>query len=226
MRTAENAENLRAAGFDAHIFDLDDGYTGLDDRGLAALASATHVLATVPPVADIDRDPLLAQHGDALAAEGASLRWAGYLDDERPGDHGGRVDERAETRVPAGGRAAARLQAEREWLELRAPRRPARVARLPPRRHLRAGALGAAHGGALRRHERRRRGAGAPTRTRRRRRCSATCAPSAPTVWRQSRLARPRRRHWRRAPRVDGGAGRERGRRVYNIGDDGAPGGR
>ena len=122
VRNAEKAENLRAAGFDAHIFDLDDGYTGLDDRGLAALASATHVLATVPPGADFDRDPLLALHGDALAAEGTSLRWAGYLSTTSVyGDHGGGwVDERAETRVPAGGRAAARLQAEREWLELRA----------------------------------------------------------------------------------------------------------
>ena len=139
VRNAEKAENLRAAGFDAHIFDLDDGYTGLDDRGLAALASATHVLATVPPVADFDRDPLLALHGDALAAEGTSLRWAGYLSTTSVyGDHGGGwVDERAETRVPAGGRAAARLQAEREWLELRAAMpRPSRGA--PPRLSRRA----------------------------------------------------------------------------------------
>ena len=44
----------------------------------------------MPPVADFDRDPLLALHGDALAAEGTSLRWAGYLSTTSVyGDHAG-----------------------------------------------------------------------------------------------------------------------------------------
>ena len=56
---------MRAAtGIEAHRFDLDDDYTGLDAAGLEALSGATHVLATVPPIADGDRDPLLALHGE------------------------------------------------------------------------------------------------------------------------------------------------------------------
>ena len=214
VRNAEKAENLRAAGFDAHIFDLDDGYTGLDDRGLAALASATHVLATVPPVADFDRDPLLALHGDALAAEGTSLRWAGYLSTTSVyGDHGGGwVDERAETRVPAGGRAAARLQAEREWLELRARaaagwRRTSSASPASTGRGARRCTRSRAPPARASPPRARR---GAPTTTRRRRRCSATSAPSAPTGWRPSTsrestsptLAPRSSRRWRRPPRA------------------------
>ena len=205
---------MRAAGFDAHVFDLDDGYTGLDDRGLAALASATHVLATVPPVADFDRDPLLALHGDALAAEDHAAALGGLpLDDERLRRPRRRLGRRARRDARAGGRPRRRAAAGRARVAraARAQRRPAGVARLPPRRHLRAGALGAAHGRALRRHERRRRARrGAPTTTRRRRRCSATSAPSAPTGWRPSTsrastsptLAPRSSRRWRRPPRA------------------------
>ena len=53
---------LRCAGVDTFAFDLDDAYTGLEPAGLEALAAATHLLITVPPVADLDRDPLLALH--------------------------------------------------------------------------------------------------------------------------------------------------------------------
>ena len=57
-------EALEASGAvdDAHSFDLDYEYKGLDLAGRRALAAATHVVATVPPIADFDRDPLLALH--------------------------------------------------------------------------------------------------------------------------------------------------------------------
>ena len=73
VRNAEKAENLRAAGFDAHVFDLDDGYTGLDDRGLAALASATHVLATVPLLVFANKSDLLQAKSADEIAEALSL---------------------------------------------------------------------------------------------------------------------------------------------------------
>jgi len=47
---------------DAHAFDLDYEYSGLTAEGCAALKEATHVVATLPPIADSDRDPLLAFH--------------------------------------------------------------------------------------------------------------------------------------------------------------------
>ena len=116
-RAADRADALRSAGIDAHTFDLDDGYAGLEPAGLRALNEATHVLATVPPIADLDRDPLLALHREELL-RAPQLRWAGYLSTTSVyGDHGGGwVDERSETR---GSRAGPRLQAEQEWLRLR-----------------------------------------------------------------------------------------------------------
>lgn len=106
------AAALREIGIEAYNFDLDENATGLEGAGLAALADATHLLATVPPVADFDRDPLLAMHRQLVltAANEGSLRWAGYLSTTSVyGDHGGAwVDEAAETRVAAVGKAASR----------------------------------------------------------------------------------------------------------------------
>ena len=218
VRTART-RNLRRAGFDAHVFDLDDGYTGLDDRGLAALASATHVLATVPPVADFDRGPLLALHGDALAAGRVAALGGLPLDDERVRRPRRRlVDERAETR--AGGRPPPR------GCRPSASGSSARAAAAGWRRTSSASPASTGRGARrctrslARRHERRRRARGAAPTTTRRRRCSATSAPSAPTGLRPSTSARPRRRHWRRAPRVDGAPAASADAAVYNIGDD------
>lgn len=47
---------------DSFTFDLDSTYRGLCERGWAALESATHLVVTVPPIADFDKDPLLALH--------------------------------------------------------------------------------------------------------------------------------------------------------------------
>ena len=116
-RDAAKAAALADSGLvdDAHVFDLDDWYTGLDARGLEALASATHVVVTMPPVADLDRDPLLALHSETLTSS-RSLQWVGYLSTTGVyGDHGGAwVDE---TTLPnPSPRTAPRLRAEEEWV--------------------------------------------------------------------------------------------------------------
>lgn len=82
----------------------------------AALAKATHVLATAPP--GEAGDPVLLEYG-ALLEESLFLRWAGYLSTTGVyGDQGGGwVDET----TPASGtapRAKRRLAAERAWSAL------------------------------------------------------------------------------------------------------------
>lgn len=120
-RTTERADALtRATGIDAFHLDLDDTYSGLPPEGLAALEDATHVLATIPPIADLSRDPLLALHGARIqrAASDGRLYWVGYLSTTSVyGDHDGAwVDEASETRCARGSPADHRLAAERKWL--------------------------------------------------------------------------------------------------------------
>jgi nucleoside-diphosphate-sugar epimerase len=89
----------------------------------AAIASATHILSSVPP--ESDADPVLARYGRAIAA--APARWSGYLSSTGVyGDSGGAwVDESAPI---GGGRRSARADADRAWTALR---RDMRVFRLP-----------------------------------------------------------------------------------------------
>ena len=95
-----------------------------EDTVRARLATASHVLSSVPP----DRegiDPVLARYGDAVRESGAG--WCGYLSSTGVyGDTGGAwVDESA----PIGtGRRSARAEADRAWQDLRADMR---VFRLP-----------------------------------------------------------------------------------------------
>ena len=120
VRDAGRAHALRlATGIEVHTFDLDDAYAGLDTGGLDSLRQATHVLATVPPIADRNRDPLIALHRESLI-EADFLRWAGYLSSTSVyGDHAGAwVDERSPTRPLQGSAAEDRLRAEAEWLGL------------------------------------------------------------------------------------------------------------
>ena len=118
----EKAQALREAGVDAHVWHPDDGH-GLERAGLEALQAATHVLSSVPPAADFNRDPVLQLHASQLASHGR-LRWCGYLSSTSVyGDHaGGWVEEFSELRVrPDGGpgdKAYPRAQAEREWMRL------------------------------------------------------------------------------------------------------------
>lgn len=104
-----------------------DGRIGtlpFDDRPavLTALGKATHILSSVPPVAD--RDPVLDTYGEALALCGA--HWLGYLSSTGVyGDTGGAwVDEGARLQ----GRRAARNAADLAWQALRGD---VRVFRLP-----------------------------------------------------------------------------------------------
>jgi nucleoside-diphosphate-sugar epimerase len=90
-----------------------------DERSVrSALASASHVLSSVPP-GDAG-DPVLERYGDAL-----DHRWLGYLSSTGVyGDSGGAwVDESSPV---GGGRRSARTLADAAWLA-----RGARVFRLP-----------------------------------------------------------------------------------------------
>jgi nucleoside-diphosphate-sugar epimerase len=97
-----------------------DGTLAFDDEPAvrAALARASHVLSSVPPV-DAG-DPVLARYGDVL-----DCRWLGYLSSTRVyGDTGGAwVDECSPV---GGGRRSGRTTADAAWLA-----RGARVFRLP-----------------------------------------------------------------------------------------------
>jgi nucleoside-diphosphate-sugar epimerase len=78
-----------------------------------AVASATHLLCTVPP--DASGDPVLSRYGDAIASA-SRLRWIGYL--STTGVYGDRdgawVDEHSEP-APTSDRGRRRLAAEQGW---------------------------------------------------------------------------------------------------------------
>ena len=99
-----------------HVIDLDDEYAGLDSAGVADLASASHVVQTVAPIADFDKDPLLALHGSDIRAS-SSLRYVGYLSSTGVyGDHEGAwvTEEGSELRC-VDAKSRARIVAEKEW---------------------------------------------------------------------------------------------------------------
>jgi nucleoside-diphosphate-sugar epimerase len=112
-RSHETQAALAGEGIAAQLFDRE---RPLADPA-AALAGTTHLLASAPP--DAAGDPVLACHGDAIAALGRRLAWAGYLSTTGVyGDRGGGwVDEQAELR-PSGERGRRRVAAETAWLEL------------------------------------------------------------------------------------------------------------
>ena len=100
------------------------GVLTLDSAALPdAIASATHILSSVPPAAD-GSDPVLTAHRDRLA--NATAGWIGYLSSTGVyGDTGGAwVDESA----PLQGRRAGRLAADLDW---QAVHPAVRVFRLP-----------------------------------------------------------------------------------------------
>jgi nucleoside-diphosphate-sugar epimerase len=111
-RDKDSADGLRAAGFEAFLFDRD---RPLDDPA-AALAGTTHLLSSVPP--DSAGDGVLDHHGAQIAAC-RGLEWLGYLSTTGVyGDRdGGRVDEESAL-VPTGDRGRRRVAAERAWLAL------------------------------------------------------------------------------------------------------------
>ncbi|MGV3771065.1 MAG: SDR family NAD(P)-dependent oxidoreductase [Sphingobium phenoxybenzoativorans] len=102
-----------------------DGVIGFDDQAgiRQAIATATHILSSVPP--GEDGDPVLAAYGADIRASGAL--WTGYLSSTGVyGDTGGAwVDESA---AIGGGRRSARAQADAAWSALRPD---VRIFRLP-----------------------------------------------------------------------------------------------
>jgi nucleoside-diphosphate-sugar epimerase len=115
------AMHLTQAGWDV-VSTGRNGSISFDDVASVHLAldRATHVLSSVPPVAD--GDPVLNQYGDALRKSAPS--WIGYLSSTGVyGDTGGAwVDESA----PVKGRRLGRNLADRDWHA-----RGAHVFRLP-----------------------------------------------------------------------------------------------
>jgi nucleoside-diphosphate-sugar epimerase len=109
-RTSEKAALLRDTGLGAILFDRDRPI----EREL--LDGVTHVLVSIPP--DPLGDPVLARHGDDIAAI-SGLSWLGYLSTTGVyGDRGGGwVDETAPLR-PTGERGRRRVSAEQGWLGL------------------------------------------------------------------------------------------------------------
>tara|TARA_R110000824_G_scaffold3839_14_gene18434 strand:+ start:2357 stop:3157 length:801 start_codon:yes stop_codon:yes gene_type:complete len=122
------AERLQAEGWEVigTRREARDGALAFEDAPsvLAALASATHILSSVPPSRD-GSEPVIDHYGEAIKS--ASLQWSGYLSSTGVyGDvDGAWVDESA----PIGsGRRKARSEADQHWQELR---RDMHVFRLP-----------------------------------------------------------------------------------------------
>lgn len=78
-----------------------------------ALRDATHLLTTAPP--DATGDPVLAAHGEAIAAA-PMLRWIGYLSTTGVyGDRGGARVHEATPVAPSSERSRRRVAAEQAW---------------------------------------------------------------------------------------------------------------
>ena len=106
-REASARDALRARGIDAALFG--DGVR-LDP---ASLAGTTHLLTSIPP--GETGDPVLAAHGDDIAAAG-SVRWAGYLSTTGVyGDRGGGWVDEETSPSPGMARTRRRAAAEAQW---------------------------------------------------------------------------------------------------------------
>ena len=83
------------------------------ERAEAAIAVATHVVATAAP--DAAGDPVLARYGAAIASA-PDLRWIGYLSSTGVyGDRGGAWVDESSAPAPTSRRASARRAAEEAW---------------------------------------------------------------------------------------------------------------
>src|SRR4051812_22821540 len=112
-RDQSHADAAKELGLEIVTFDRDRPIADIDRR----LATATHLLSSVPP--DETGDPVLDMHGKAIARAAGQLQWIGYLSTTGVyGDRqGGWVDE-ASPLTPSGERGRRRLAAERAWLAL------------------------------------------------------------------------------------------------------------
>lgn len=111
-RSAEGAARIRAAGYDAAVYDGSS-----PDRAITqALETATHVVVSAPP--GRDGDPVLFQLRADLAAAPA-LGWVGYLSTIGVyGDRDGAWVDETTPEAPQSDRSRRRLEAERAWLSL------------------------------------------------------------------------------------------------------------
>ncbi|MFV0369464.1 MAG: SDR family oxidoreductase [Hyphomicrobiaceae bacterium] len=114
VRDPEAAKRWRSKGVDAFVFDGETREPGMDE----AIATATHVLVSVPPGTpppEGNGDPVLAYYATALS-NAPNLAWIGYLSTVGVyGDHdGGWVDETTDA-TPFSRRSHDRRAAEIEW---------------------------------------------------------------------------------------------------------------
>ncbi len=112
-RSPEKAEDLRKDGIEPFLFDGTCKGQGVAE----ALGTATHVLVSIAP--NEDGDPVLALHGDDIAAAGPE--WTGYLSTVGVyGNHDGAwVDEDTPVK-PVSRRSVQRVAAEKAWLDFAA----------------------------------------------------------------------------------------------------------
>jgi nucleoside-diphosphate-sugar epimerase len=110
-REAARRDALAAEGIDAWLFEESNP---LKDAP-AALAGATHLLASAPPGEDGDAAAFL--HGGAIAAT-ETLAWIGYLSTTGVyGDHGGGWVDEDSPLTPLSERSGRRVAAEKQWLD-------------------------------------------------------------------------------------------------------------
>ncbi|MBA2125626.1 NAD(P)-dependent oxidoreductase [Hyphomicrobium methylovorum] len=111
-RTPEGVEALKRSSYQAHLF---DGRTR-DDALAETLATATHVLQSIPP--DEAGDPALLVYGNDIAAAG-TIRWLGYFSSVSVyGDSGGEWVDETTLANPGSDRGMRRLKAEIAWSKL------------------------------------------------------------------------------------------------------------
>jgi len=110
-RSAEGAEKIRAAGYNALVFD------GTAPLPATAWEGVTHVVVSAPPGAD--GDPVLGLHAGDIAARARQFRWIAYLSTTGVfGDHGGALVTEETPLTPNTDRGHKRLLAENQWLAL------------------------------------------------------------------------------------------------------------
>jgi nucleoside-diphosphate-sugar epimerase len=111
-RSEEGCDKIRAAGFDAVLF---DGETPMD---ASVLDGVTHVVQSVSP--SRNGDPVLRLHGDDLAARADQIAWLAYLSTTGVyGDRRGDWVDEASPLEPSTSRGEARLEAEAGWFGMR-----------------------------------------------------------------------------------------------------------
>ena len=99
-----------------HVLDIDNNYLGLDTEGVRDLMEADTIIQTVAPIADFDRDPLLAFHDKELLNSANTLQYVAYISSTGVyGNHdGGWVSENDEL-LCTDAKSLARIRAEMEW---------------------------------------------------------------------------------------------------------------